>query len=176
MANIPTQHQQTFPLSLLTVLLHAKKPMASRMKGRRKGIHCHSREDTKIVSIHSLSATQDCHTTVIINLTATIPLLRSYKPSTALCDLHLASYAPNHPKGRLLVLKPRQADTPLKSLTGTWRLKGPIFIRTFREILLYYKTVTVFLQSQKFPGLLAGSQTMSVFFNRTVFIPLICHL
>ena len=99
MANIPTHRQQTFPLSLLTVLLHAKKPMASRMKGRRKGIHCHSREDRKIVSIHSLSATQDCHTTVIINLTATRPLLRSYKPSTALCDLHLASYAPNHPKG-----------------------------------------------------------------------------
>ena len=165
MANIPTQHQQTFPLSLLTVLLHAKKPMASRMKGRRKGIHCHSREDRKIVSIHSLSATQDCHTTVIINLTATRPLLRSYKPSTALCDLHLASYAPNHPKGRLLVLKPRQADTTFKALTGTRRLKGPIFIRTFREILLYYKTVTVFLQSQKFPGLLAGSQTMSVFIN-----------
>lgn len=71
MANLPTQHQQTFPLSLLTVLLHAKKPMAGRMKGRRKGIHCHSREDKKIVSIRSQLAIQDCHTTAIINLTAT---------------------------------------------------------------------------------------------------------
>ena len=46
MANLPTQHQQTFPLSLLTVLLRAKEPMADRMKGRWKRIHCHNQKDS----------------------------------------------------------------------------------------------------------------------------------
>lgn len=46
MANILTHRQKTFPLSLLTVLLRAKEPMADRMKGRRKRIHCHNQKDS----------------------------------------------------------------------------------------------------------------------------------
>ena len=46
MANLPTQHQQAFPLSLLTTLLYSKEPMADRMKGRRKRIHCPNQKDS----------------------------------------------------------------------------------------------------------------------------------
>ena len=80
MANIPIQHQQTFPLSLLTFLLRAKKPMAGRMKGRRKGILCHNQEDSsKVNDINSLTANTNRLATAISSLTAIYPQFQGYR-------------------------------------------------------------------------------------------------
>ena len=137
--------------------------MAVRMKGKEKTKPQHSKKDNhRILMASHLRAME----ATIRSLMATTTLIATKVTSDSLEGLGLrtATCTSQPSQGKFADTESKASRNGLLSPDGNFGVKSPAFLEgLFEKSFCSTKQVTQFLSSQKFLGLLAGSQTVSLF-------------
>ena len=137
--------------------------MAVRMKGKEMTNHQHSKKDNR----HSLVASHLMATMTTIRSLMAIPILTATKITSDSLEglgLRTATCTAQPSQGTFADARRKSNRNGLLSPDGNFGVKSPDILEgLFEKSFCSTKQVTQFLSSQKFLGLLAGSQTVSFF-------------